>query len=174
MRGCRPRPTGGSISRATSWNGQSPLPLERSRCSTATARPAAEIEGDRVHFVPGSSGLRVLDHRTGAVRPATTRDFVEYVRLADGLPNLPYLATAFSTNADIEPRVSDAWRLFLLLSNSRKAVVSGAFTEHGVPRMVEMMSLFRRDAADFRARPMAIFTITATGNFRSARIPART
>src|SRR5688572_5275202 len=26
---------------------------------------AADLGGDRVHFVPGSSGLRVLDHRTG-------------------------------------------------------------------------------------------------------------
>jgi hypothetical protein len=30
--------------------------------------PHATIGGDRVHFVPGSSGLRVLDHRSGATR----------------------------------------------------------------------------------------------------------
>ncbi|MFI5254999.1 MAG: trimethylamine methyltransferase family protein, partial [Candidatus Limnocylindrales bacterium] len=126
---------------------------------------SADLGGDRVHFVPGSSGLRVLDHRTGVSRPATTSDFVEYVRLADGLPNIAYLATAFSTG-DIEAGVSDAWRLFLCLTNSRKPVVSGAFTEHGVRRMVEMLQLFRRDRADLMARPMAIFTITASGNFR--------
>jgi trimethylamine--corrinoid protein Co-methyltransferase len=45
-------------------------------------------------------------------------------------------------------------------------VVSGAFTEHGVPRMVELMQLFRHDRADLIARPMSIFTITATGMFR--------
>jgi trimethylamine--corrinoid protein Co-methyltransferase len=128
--------------------------------------PHADIGGDRVHFVPGSSGLRVLDHRTGDVRLADTTDFVEYVRLADGLANIAYLATAFSTNKDIEPQVSDAWRLHLVLTNSRRPVVSGAFTEHGVPRMAEMMELFRRDRADLIARPMSIFTITATGNFR--------
>jgi len=32
--------------------------------------------------------------------------------------------------------------------------------------MAEMMALFRHDAADLRARPMSLFTITATGNFR--------
>jgi trimethylamine--corrinoid protein Co-methyltransferase len=32
--------------------------------------------------------------------------------------------------------------------------------------MVEMMQVFRRDRADLIARPMAIFTITASGNFR--------
>ncbi|MBM4422347.1 MAG: hypothetical protein FJ030_03015 [Chloroflexi bacterium] len=128
-------------------------------------RPHANLGGDRVHFVPGSSGLKVLDHRTGHTRPATTHDFVEYVRLADGLQNIAYLATAFSTN-DIEPQISDAWRLYLCLANSLKPVVSGAFTEHGTPRMAEMMQLFRRDKADLIARPMSIFTVTATGFFR--------
>lgn len=128
--------------------------------------PHADLGGDRVHFVPGSSGLKWLDHRTGEVRLADSTDFVEYVRVADGLENIAYLATAFSTNDDIEAQVSDAWRLYMTLTNSRKPVVSGAFTEHGVPRMVEMMQLFRSDRADLIARPMSIFTITATGNFR--------
>ena len=146
--------------------GPSPTPRARSCCTTAPANPHADLGGDRVHFVPGSSGLKVLDHRTGETRLANSTDFVEYVRLADGLANIPYLATAFSTNDDIEAQVSDAWRLYMTLTNSNKPVVSGAFTEHGVPRMVEMMQLFRRDRADLIARPMSIFTITATGNFR--------
>jgi trimethylamine--corrinoid protein Co-methyltransferase len=128
--------------------------------------PHADLGEDRVHFVPGSSGLKTLDHRSGEVRLANSTDFVEYVRLADGLPHIAYLATAFSTNDDIEAQVSDAWRLYMVLTNSKKPVVSGAFTEHGVPRMVEMMQLFRSDRADLVARPMSIFTITATGNFR--------
>src|SRR5690242_20374424 len=128
--------------------------------------PHADLGEDRVHFVPGSSGLKTLDHRTGEVRLANSSDFVDYVRLADGLPHIAYLATAFSTNDDIEAQVSDAWRLYMVLTNSKKPVVSGAFTEHGVPRMVEMMQLFRDDRADLIARPMSIFTITATGNFR--------
>src|SRR6478752_199376 len=127
--------------------------------------PRADLGEDRVHFIPGSSGLKVLDHRTGEARLAMSADFAEYIRLGDGLANIPYLATAFSTS-DIEPQVSDAWRLYLCLVNSTKPVVSGAFTEHGVPRMAEMMALFRSDADDLRARPMSIFTITATGNFR--------
>ncbi len=125
----------------------------------------AELGGDKVHFTPASSGLKMLDHRTGETRSANTADFAEYVRLADGLNNIAYLATAFSTN-DIEAVVSDAWRLYLCLTNSRKPVVSGAFTEHGVGRMAEMMQLFRHDRADLIARPMSIFTITATGMFR--------
>ncbi|MBP7691100.1 MAG: trimethylamine methyltransferase family protein [Anaerolineales bacterium] len=128
-------------------------------------QPHALLGGDRVHFVPGSSGLQILDGHTGAVRPANTRDFVEFVRLADGLEHIAYLATAFSTG-DLAPQISDAWRLYLCLLNSLRPVVSGAFTEHGVPRMAELMALFRHDKADLVARPMAVFTITATGLFR--------
>lgn len=128
-------------------------------------QPHATLGGDRVHFVPGSSGITVLDHRTGEHREATTPDFIEYVRLADGLEHIAYLATAFSMN-DIEPQVSDAWRLFHILTHSLKPVVSGAFTEHGTQRMGEMMQLFRRDKADLIARPMSIFTVTPTGLFR--------
>jgi trimethylamine--corrinoid protein Co-methyltransferase len=128
--------------------------------------PHAELGGNHVNFFPGSSGLKILDHRSGETRLANSTDFVEYVRLADGLKNIAYLATAFSTNQDIEPQVSDAWRLYMSLITSKRPIVSGAFSEHGVPRMVEMLRLFRSDEQEMVARPQSIFTITATGNFR--------
>jgi trimethylamine--corrinoid protein Co-methyltransferase len=125
-----------------------------------------EIGGNNVHYVPGSSGLKILDHRSGETRLANSTDFIEYARLCDGLDHIAYLATAFSTNKDIEPQVSDVWRLYMTLTTSKKPVVSGAFGEHGVPRMADMMQMFRNDGADLIAKPMSIFTITATGNFR--------
>lgn len=128
--------------------------------------PYTEIGANNVHYVPGSSGLKILDHRSGETRLANSTDFIEYARLCDGLEHIAYLATAFSTNEDIESQVSDAWRLYMTLTTSKKPVVSGAFSEHGVPRMVDMMQLFRADRADLVTKPMAIFTITATGNFR--------
>ena len=129
-------------------------------------RPHAELGGNNVYFAPGSSGLKILDHRTGETRLANTADFVDYVRLADGLSHIALLATAFSTNDVIEENIFDAWRLYLCLTNSHKPIVSGAFTAHGVPRMAEMMQLFRHDRADLLARPFSIFTITASGSFR--------
>jgi len=129
-------------------------------------QPYTEIGGNNVHYVPGSSGLKILDHRSGETRLADSTDFIEYARLCDGLEHIAYLATAFSTNKDIESQVSDAWRLYMVLTTSKKPVVTGAFGEHGVPRMASMMQLFRSDRADLVARPMSIFTITATGNFR--------
>ncbi len=128
--------------------------------------PHAEIGGNNVHYVPGSSGLKVLDHRTGETRLSDSTDFIEYARLCDGLEHIAYLATAFSTNADIESQVSDVWRLYLTMITSKKPVVTGAFSEHGVPRMVEMLQLFRSDRTELIRKPQTIFTITATGNFR--------
>jgi len=125
-----------------------------------------EIGGNNVHFVPGSSGLKILDHRSGETRLSNSTDFIEYARLCDGLENISYLATAFSTNKDIESQVSDAWRLYMCLSTSKKPVVTGAFTENGVPPMVEMMQFFRSDRQQLIEKPLSIFTITATGNFR--------
>ena len=129
-------------------------------------KPHAEIGGNNVHYVPGSSGLKIQDHRSGETRLSNSTDFVEYARLCDGLDHIAYLATAFSTNKDIESQVSDAWRQYMTLTTSRKPVVTGAFSEHGVSRMVEMQQMFRSDRADLIARPMSIFTVTATGNFR--------
>ena len=128
--------------------------------------PHTEIGGNNVHFVPGSSGLKVQDHRTGETRLSNSTDFIEYARLCDGLEHIAYLATAFSTNKDIEAQVSDAWRLYMCMVTSKKPIVSGAFSEDGVPRMAEMMQLFRADRAELVDKPMSIFTITATGNLR--------
>jgi trimethylamine--corrinoid protein Co-methyltransferase len=128
--------------------------------------PYTEIGGNNVHYVPGSSGLKILDHRTGETRLADSTDFIEYARICDGLEHIAYPATAFSTNKDIESQVSDAWRLYMILTTTKRPVVSGAFSEHGVPRMADMMQMFRDSKEDLIAKPMSIFTITATGNFR--------
>ena len=119
--------------------------------------PYAVLEGDNVHFVPASSALRILDRRTEEVREPSSADFVDYVKIGNGLKNISYLSTAFIPK-DIPQDMADAWRLYLVLSYSRRPIVSGAFTSFGVPRMAELMARFRAGADDLRARPMSIFT----------------
>lgn len=119
--------------------------------------PAAVLEGDRVHFVPASSALRVLDRKTQKPREPKSSDFVEYVKIADGLKNIDYLSTAFIPK-DIPQDMADAWRLYLVLSHSKRPIVSGAFTSFGVPRMGEIMAMFRDSKEDLVKRPMSIFT----------------
>jgi len=119
--------------------------------------PSRVLEGDNVHFVPASSALRILDRKTQEARTPKTPDFVEYVKIADGLKNIDYLSTAFIPK-DIPQDMADAWRLYLVLSHSKRPVVSGAFTSFGVPRMGEIMTMFRDDREDLVRRPMSIFT----------------
>jgi len=119
--------------------------------------PYAVLAGDNVHFVPASSALRILDRRTEQVREPNSADFVDYVKIGNGLKNISYLSTAFIPK-DIPQDMADAWRLYLVLSYSRRPIVSGAFTSFGVPRMAELMAHFRAGADDLRAKPMAIFT----------------
>lgn len=119
--------------------------------------PSAVLEGDAVHFVPASSALHILDRRTQAMREPDSADFVEYVRVADGLPHLAYLSTAFVPR-DVPQAIADAWRLYLVLAHAQRPVVTGAFTADGVPRMARLMEAFRAGRDDLARRPMAIFT----------------
>jgi trimethylamine---corrinoid protein Co-methyltransferase len=41
--------------------------------------PCADLGGDRVHFVPGSSGLHVLDHRSGGEGLAHTHELPQCI-----------------------------------------------------------------------------------------------
>ncbi len=132
----------------------------------------ARIEGDRVHFVPASSALRILDRHSGEVRGAASADFTEYVKVADGLDNIAYLSTAFLAE-DVPEDIADAWRLYLCLTSSKQPVVSGAFTHYGVPRMGEIMAMFRDGRDDLAARPMAVFTCCPNTPLRWAEDPVQ-
>ncbi len=119
--------------------------------------PSAVLEGDRTHFVPASSALRILDRKTQEIREGNSKDFVDYVKIADGMKNIDYLSTAFIPR-DIPQDIADAWRLYMVLAHSKRPVVSGAFTHYGVPRMGEIMAMFREGREDLIRKPMAIFT----------------
>ena len=56
-------------------------PRRRRRTPTSAATASTSC--------PARSGLKVLDHRTGETRLADSTDFVEYVRLGDGLGQHP-------------------------------------------------------------------------------------
>jgi trimethylamine--corrinoid protein Co-methyltransferase len=144
------------------------MPRERVRAAIASApksidlytrdgEPHATLAGDRVHFVPASSALRILDDQTDEVRDATSDDFVRYVQVADGLPHIAYLSTAFVPK-DVPAEIADAWRPSLALEHSKKQVVSGAFTADGVARIVELLRHFRADDAELAAKPLTILT----------------
>jgi trimethylamine--corrinoid protein Co-methyltransferase len=125
----------------------------------------ATLAGDKVHFTPASSALYILDHQTGKRRKAKTADLAAYARVVNGLQHIAYPSTAFSTD-DVPQEIADAWRLYVILAHCPKPIVSGAFTPTGIPRMGELMQLFRKDREELRQKPMALFTVCPTSPLR--------
>ena len=128
--------------------------------------PRADIGDDRVHFIPGSSGLKILDHRTGEARQAMSLDFAEYIRLGDGLANIPYLATAFST---ARHRAAGVRRVAPLPVPDELDEAGRLGRLHRARRAPDGRDDGRCSATaptTCAPGPMSIFTITATGNFR--------
>ncbi len=65
------------------------------------------VGGDEIHFDPGSAGVSVLDHATGAERRAVTGDLVRLYDLVETLPNLDFQSTALvSSDVPLPSRTS--------------------------------------------------------------------
>lgn len=152
---------------ATEREGRLHLPESLVRNSAAAApaairlfdregEPALLLAGDEVHFDPGSAAINILDLETGRRRAALSRDLVDLARLVDGLPNYAAQSTAL-VPSDVPSAIGDSYRLYLALLHGRKPVITGTFVKASFAPMREMLALFRRDAADLRARPLAIF-----------------
>ena len=118
--------------------------------------PAMELADDAVHFDPGSSAINIIDRESGTRRTSVSADLVELARLTDGLPNYAAQSTALVSD-DVPEAIGDRYRLYLALLNCRKPVVTGTFAVDGFAPMLEMLQVFRDDAADLAARPMAVF-----------------
>ena len=111
---------------------------------------------DNVIFNPGSTALYILDRKTGEIREPTTKDFVEFVRLTDALEYIQAQSTAMIPS-DVDKRITDLYRLYIVLKNSTKPIITGAFTKEGLHDMVKMLEI----VAGARAgdKPMAIFDV---------------
>jgi len=117
---------------------------------------ALELEGDRVHFNPGSAALWMLDFETGQMRRAVTEDVVRFARLTEALEHLAAQSTAVIAS-DVPEPISDRYRLFLVLQHSTKPVVTGTFSEDGFQAMQRMLVAVRGTPESLAERPLAIF-----------------
>jgi len=114
------------------------------------------IGGDDVHFDPGSSGTRILDHVTQRERKPLTADLVAIARLTDALPHLHFQSTTL-VSSDVPGEIADDYRLYLGLLFSAKPIVTGTFRVPGFGPMREMLAAVRGGSEGLRAKPLAIF-----------------
>ena len=117
-----------------------------------------EKDSDRVYFNPASTALYVFDYKSKEIREPKTEDLSSFVRLADALSNIDAQSTAMIPN-DVPKDIVDRYRLFLVLRNSSKPVVTGTFTLEGFKPMKDMLLAIRGSEEALKEKPLAIFDV---------------
>jgi trimethylamine--corrinoid protein Co-methyltransferase len=120
--------------------------------------PAVKYGGNNVQFDPGSSCVHVLDRDTLEHRVTQTADLVRLVQVAEMLPQYAAQSTAVVCN-EVPKEMGDLYRLFVVLRYSNKPIVTGAFSPHTAPVMIEMLAADSGGRAALRAKPRAIFDV---------------
>lgn len=116
------------------------------------------IGNDNVIFNPGSCAVYFSDHKTGETRRPLSRDLVDLVRLVDALKNIHAQSTAI-VPSDVPKEVSDLYRLYLVLKNSTKSIITGAFTKRGLIDMKHLLEVVAGGEDKLMDKPMAIFDV---------------
>jgi trimethylamine--corrinoid protein Co-methyltransferase len=121
-------------------------------------QPAVHYGGDNVQFDPGSSCLNILDPETQQARPAISEDLIRLVQVTEMLPQYAAQSTAVVCN-DVPAEMGDWYRLLLVLWNSNKPVVTGAFSGTTLQIMLELLAIERGDRSALRQKPRAVFDV---------------
>ncbi len=117
---------------------------------------AMDLREDRVHFDPGSAAIHIYDAAANRRRDVSSRDAVDLARLVEGLPCYAAQATALAPS-DVPREVADRYRLFLVLNNARKPVITGTFLKDGFAPMRAMLAAVRGGEQALAEKPLAIF-----------------
>ena len=124
-----------------------------------------DFSGDKVHFTPGSAAIHILDQASGRMRRPVTTDYVDYVKLVEGLPHLAAQSTALIP-ADVTEAISDSYRLYLSLLYGEKPVITGAFTIESFTVMRELQLAVRGSEEELRKKPLTVFSVCPTAPLR--------
>lgn len=127
----------------------------------AQGKIQVQYGGDAIQYDPGSSALWMYDSVTHEYREPNTRDFVRYARLADALPALDAVSTAFIPQ-DVPNEMADLYRLYLCLRCSDKPIVTGAFAVETMQVMRELLSATRGGGDTLKQKPRAVFDVCPT------------
>ncbi|MFC2167628.1 trimethylamine methyltransferase family protein [Acidobacteriota bacterium] len=117
---------------------------------------AMNLEGDAIHFDPGSGALTILDPVTLEERNPITRDLVRFSKLTDALPNIAAQSTEM-ISTDVPEAMQDRYRLYIGLQFSKKPVVTGTFAVESFEIMKDMLVAVRGSERALREKPLAIF-----------------
>jgi trimethylamine--corrinoid protein Co-methyltransferase len=114
------------------------------------------VGGSNVYFDPGSAALNLLDSKTNTSRRPVTKDFVDFIKVAEELPYIQAQSTALVCS-DVPQAIADRYRLYLVLKHSVKPIITGTFTLDGTLVMKKMLSIAVGGDKNLASRPTAIF-----------------
>jgi trimethylamine--corrinoid protein Co-methyltransferase len=114
------------------------------------------VGGDNVIYNPGSAAIFFVDQETAEMRRATAQDFKELVRITDALEHIHAQSTAM-VPSDVPEEIGDLYRLYVILKNSIKPIITGAFTIQGFTYMKNLLEKTVGGPEELRSRPRAIF-----------------
>ncbi len=109
-------------------------------------------------FDPGSCAVYFNDHETGEIRPPFSKDLVDLVRLVDALKYIQAQSTAM-VPSEVPEEIGDIYRLYLVLKNSAKGVITGAFTKEGLIDMKRLLEIVAGGEDRLAKKPIAIFDV---------------
>ena len=117
---------------------------------------AAILEGDNVHFDPGSAALLFLDYENNKIRNAKAADCLKFSKLTNKMDNIALQSTGV-VPSDVPEKIADSFRLYIALKECTKPVVTGTFEIASFELMKDMLSLIRGGDDNLREKPLAIF-----------------
>jgi trimethylamine--corrinoid protein Co-methyltransferase len=117
---------------------------------------AMNLEGDAIHFDPGSGALKILDPVTLEERDPATKDLIRFATLTDALPNIAAQSTEM-ISFDVPRAMQDRYRLYIGLQFCKKPVVTGTFVLGSFAIMKDMLVAIRGSERALRDKPLAIF-----------------
>jgi trimethylamine--corrinoid protein Co-methyltransferase len=117
---------------------------------------AMNLEGDTIHFDPGSGALTILDPVTLEERDPVTKDLVRFAILTDALSNIAAQSTEM-ISTDVPKAMQDRYRLYIGLQFCKKPVVTGTFAMESFEIMKDMLVAVRGSEGALKEKPLAIF-----------------
>ncbi len=114
------------------------------------------LEGSKTTYDPGSAALFILDPKTNEARRPVSKDLADLVKLTDALRYIQAQSTALVVS-DVPEAIVDRYRLFVVLKNSPKAIITGTFSIDGLYDMKRMLETVVGGEKELARKPMAIF-----------------
>ena len=119
---------------------------------------AVHYGGERSHFDPGSCCVQMLDPDTLEARPSTSEDLTQIVQLTEVLPEFDAQATAVACT-DQPSEIGDLYRLYVILKNSNKPIVTGSFSAAGLHGMIDLLIADAGGHDELKQKPRAVFDV---------------